>query len=235
MRPVRPARSLHRASLVSILSRSIPIACLIVAVAGCNSNKGDTPTASLGTPPSSGTAFKSQPEKPKYNPFPEVEVKTSQGNFTLKLDAQKAPIAVGNFLYYVNRGHYDGTLFHEVYRDFIVLGGGFDEKSTARPTEAPIRNEAHHGVKNTRGTIAMARPADGIDSATNQFFINLADNSSLDHSGSEPSQYGYCVFGEVISGMDVLDRIGSVDVNRTEQFENAPVEPILIQSMRQTN
>jgi peptidyl-prolyl cis-trans isomerase A (cyclophilin A)/peptidyl-prolyl cis-trans isomerase B (cyclophilin B) len=189
---------------------------------------------SIGADEAGTMPAKPQPEKPKFNPFPEVEVKTSAGAFTLKLDAQKAPITVSNFLFYVNRGHYDGTVFHEVYRGSIALGGGFDAKLTPRPAEVPIRNEAHHGQKNMRGTIAMTRPPEGIDSATNQFFINLVDNPTFDYAGPEPSQYGYCVFGEVISGMETVDAIGKAEVHRTEKFESTPVTPILIESMRQS-
>jgi cyclophilin family peptidyl-prolyl cis-trans isomerase len=206
---------------------------MAILLAGCNSGDKDAPTMSIGADEAVAKSAKPQPEKPKFNPFPEVEVKTSAGVFTLKLDAQNAPITVNNFLFYVNRGHYDGTLFHEVYRDSIALGGGFDAKLTPRPSEVPIRNEAHHGQKNLRGTIAMTRPSDGIDGATNQFFINLVDNPTFDHAGPEPSQYGYCVFGEVSSGMETVDAIGKAEVSRTEQFESAPIKPILIESMRQ--
>jgi cyclophilin family peptidyl-prolyl cis-trans isomerase len=174
------------------------------------------------------------PEKPKFNPNPEVEVKTSAGTFVLKLDAQKAPLTVHNFLNYVNRGAYDGTLFHEIYPD-IMIGGGFDAKLVQRPTEMPIRNEAHNGLKNIRGTVAMARQSDGIDSATNQFFINLTDNSPLDFAGPEPENYGYCVFGEVVSGMEIIDLLAKTEVHRTEKFANAPVQPIVIESMKVKN
>ncbi|MCC7086458.1 MAG: peptidylprolyl isomerase [Pirellulales bacterium] len=226
---------IHRAAgYFGKLVAGIQSGLLLLTLAACNSAESSAPTLALTTPQADNRSSNSQSEKPKYNPFPEVAVKTSAGAFTLKLDAQTAPVTVSNFLFYVNRGKYDGTLLHEVYRGFIVLGGGFDEKSSSpRPGDAPIRNEAHRGRKNKRGTIAMARPPDNIDGATNQFFINLADNASLDYEGSEPSQYGYCVFGEVVSGMDVIDHIGEVQVHSTSQFENSPVEPIVIRSMRQ--
>jgi cyclophilin family peptidyl-prolyl cis-trans isomerase len=206
---------------------------LAITLAGCGSSSSDTPTLSLGTDTGADAYSNRQPEKPKFNPFPEIEVKTSAGVFVLKLDAQKAPLTVNNFLNYANHGHYNGTIFHEVYRDFIVMGGGYDEKLTPRPTEMPIRNEAHNKLKNTRGTIAMARQPDSIDSATNQFFINLADNASLDYAGDDPAQYGYCVFGTVVSGMEVLEGIGKAEVRSTEQFKNAPVQSVMIESMRQ--
>jgi cyclophilin family peptidyl-prolyl cis-trans isomerase len=233
MRLTQPAHGSFAAHRFWATIASIHFVCLSLILSGCSSGDKDLPTASLGAEQSVATPSKPQPERQKFNPFPEVEIKTSAGTMRLKLDAEKAPITVSNFLFYVNRGHYDGTLFHEVYRDFIALAGGFDEKLTPRRADVSIRNEAHHGQKNLRGTVAMARPADGIDSATNQFFINLVDNASLDHVGTEPSQYGYCVFGEVISGMEVVETIGKAEVRRTEQFESAPVTPIVIESIRQ--
>jgi cyclophilin family peptidyl-prolyl cis-trans isomerase len=208
--------------------------CLLIAAAGCNSGSDESPTISLSAASDQPGQTTRQPEKPRFNPNPQVEVKTSAGTFVLKLDAKKAPLTVHNFLYYANRGSYDGTLFHAVYPD-IALGGGFDEKLVERPTEMPIRNEAHNGLKNTRGTVAMARQPDGIDSATNQFFINLADNSSLDYAGPDPKEYGYCVFGEIISGMEVVDRLGKAEVHRTEKFESTPVQPIVIESIKVKN
>jgi cyclophilin family peptidyl-prolyl cis-trans isomerase len=208
-------------------------AALLATLSGCGKSGDGPPVLSVANSASEKPATTTEPEKAKYNPFPEVEVKTSAGTFTLKLDAHKAPLTVNNFLFYVNRGLYNGTVFHAVYRDFIVLGGGFDAKMQQRPTEMPIRNEAHNGLKNKRGTIAIARPPDGIDSATNQFFINLADNPSLDYAGPEAADYGYCVFGEVTTGLDVIDRIGEAEVHSTDQFENLPIEPIVIESIRQ--
>jgi peptidyl-prolyl cis-trans isomerase A (cyclophilin A)/peptidyl-prolyl cis-trans isomerase B (cyclophilin B) len=215
---------------------SIHVACLTLVLTGCSSGDKELPTVSLGTeetPETSVSPVKPQAERPKFNPYPQVEVKTSAGSFTLKLDATKAPITVNNFLYYVNRGHYNGTLFHEVYRDSIALAGGFDVQLTPRPSEVAIRNEAHHGQKNLRGTIAMSRPPEAIDGATNQFFINLVDNPTFDHTGPEPSQYGYCVFGEVVSGMETVEAIGKAEVQRTEKFESTPATAIVIESMRQ--
>jgi cyclophilin family peptidyl-prolyl cis-trans isomerase len=233
MRLTQLSRSICRPSGKTILA--IPLVCLSLVLAGCSSGDKELPTASLGSEEAPATPAKPQKERPKFNPFPEVEVKTSAGVFTLKLDAQKAPITVSNFLHYVNRGHYDGTLFHEVYRDSIALAGGYDAKLVLRPTEMSIRNEAHHGQKNLRGTIAMTRLPDGIDSATNQFFINLVDNPSFDYAGQDPSQYGYCVFGEVVSGMETVDAIGKAEVHKTEQFASTPATPIVIESMRQLN
>ena len=133
---------------------------------------------------------------------------------------------------YVNSGHYNGTIFHQAYHDFILLGGGFDAQFNQRATEPPVRNEAHNGAKNMRGTIAMARQPGNIDSGAAQFFINLADNPSLDFADYEPEKYGYCVFGQVTEGMDVIDRIAKGEVHNTQQFENVPLEPVVIESMR---
>jgi cyclophilin family peptidyl-prolyl cis-trans isomerase len=237
LRLMRTTHSSHRilggrsVCVVNIALRSL---CLLVAAAGCNSKSDESPTLSLNSGSDQSEQTIRHPEKPKFNPNPEVEVKTSAGTFVLKLNAQKAPLTVHNFLHYVNRGSYDGTLFHEIYPD-IALGGGFDEKLVQRPTEMAIRNEAHNGLKNTRGTVAMARQPDGIDSATNQFFINLTDNSPLDYVGPEPKDYGYCVFGEIVSGMEVVDRLAKVEVHRNEKFASAPVEPIVIESMKVKN
>lgn len=208
--------------------------CVLVIAAGCSSRSEESPTLSMGAGSEATQQTISQPEAPKFDPNPEVEVKTSAGSFVLKLDAKLAPLTVHNFLQYANRGLYDGTVFHEIYSD-IALGGGFDEKLVERPTELPIRNEAHNGLKNVRGTIAMARQPDGIDSATNQFFINLTDNPPLDYVGPDPKDYGYCVFGKIVSGIEILDRLKSAKVNPTEKFSSAPVDAIVIESVKVKN
>lgn len=133
----------------------------------------------------------------------QVLLETSLGNITLELDAEKAPLSVENFLYYVNSKHYDGTIFHRVIRDFMVQGGGFDQGMKQKATNAPIKNEAKNGLKNTRGSIAMARTS-AVDSATSQFFINVKHNVFLDHGTRD---YGYAVFGKVVDGMKVVDAI----------------------------
>ncbi len=214
-------------------ARLISIFFLTVAV-GCGARDSSTPTAAIGarypiTP--EGAQF----EKPKFNAHPELEVRTSAGNFTLKLDAEAAPLTVDNFLAYVDDGHYNGTIFHQVYPGYIVLGGGYDAQMHLKPTQFPVRNEAHNGLKNARGTIAMARQSDVIDSATSQFFINIADNPSLNHTGSDASTYGYCVFGEVASGLDVVDAIAKGEVKTQPPFENLPVKPVVIESIRRIN
>jgi cyclophilin family peptidyl-prolyl cis-trans isomerase len=172
--------------------------------------------------------------QPEADPLhPRVVIETSLGNIVVKLDAQKANLTVQNFLTYVDAHHYDGTIFHQVFKDYVILGGGYTPELVEKPTSASVRNEADNGLRNKRGTIAMARPADVIDSARSQFFFNLSDNASLDHQDRSTAEgYGYCVFGQVVEGMDVVDRIGNVPVKDIENFEQIPVETVLIKSIR---
>jgi cyclophilin family peptidyl-prolyl cis-trans isomerase len=137
---------------------------------------------------------------------PKVAMQTSKGTITLELYPEKAPKSVENFLAYVDEGFYDGTVFHRVIEGFMVQGGGFDQEMHQKPTRDPIPNEADNGLKNTRGTVAMARTS-VPDSATSQFFINHQDNDFLDHSAKTQRGWGYAVFGKVVDGMDVVDAI----------------------------
>lgn len=159
---------------------------------------------------------------------PVVQLETSMGNIKIALDPVKAPVSVQNFLAYVKEGHYDGLIFHRVIRDFMIQGGGFTkdmrEKRTTRP---PISNEAGNGLKNERGTVAMAR-TQVVDSATAQFFINVVNNDFLDHVDKTPRGYGYAVFGKVIEGMDVVDKIRAVPTGRFSMFQDVPREPVTI-------
>lgn len=160
-----------------------------------------------------------------------VVIDTSLGSIRVALDRQDAPKTVSNFLQYVDRKYYDGTIFHRVIPGFMIQGGGFTTDYRKKPTKAPIANEAGNGLQNTRGTIAMARTS-VIDSATSQFFINVADNHSLDHRNDTPAGYGYAVFGHVISGMDVVDRIVNVPTGARGPFaQNAPLKPVVIKSI----
>lgn len=163
---------------------------------------------------------------------PRIEVHTSMGRFVVELDAEHAPLTVQNFLAYVESGHYEQTTFHQVLADYVILGGEFTPEGPPKPTSVAIRNEAHNGLKNVRGTIAMARRPDAIDSSTCQFFINLADNPSLDHHGSSPEEYGYCVFGKVVEGFDVVQAIGQVPVQNEGEFADRPVETVVIREVR---
>lgn len=156
-----------------------------------------------------------------------IIMETSVGNITLELDEAKAPITVANFLRYVDEHFYDGLIFHRVIADFMIQGGGFDANMNQSKTHEPIKNEATNGLKNLRGTIAMARTS-VVDSATAQFFINLQDNSFLDHGTRD---YGYAVFGKVTAGMDVVDKIGVTSTQRFRGMSDVPVVPIIINSV----
>ena len=138
----------------------------------------------------------------------QVVIETNYGEITVELDDEKAPLSVANFLAYVDSGHYNGTIFHRVIKDFMIQGGNFTADMAPKQTGAPIKNEAGNGLRNLRGTIAMARTG-VVDSATSQFFINLKDNGFLDHKDTSIRGYGYAVFGKVIEGMEVVDKIGT--------------------------
>lgn len=158
-----------------------------------------------------------------------VVIDTSMGKITVKLNAEKAPISVENFLKYVDKKHYDKTIFHRVMKDFMIQGGGHLADMTEKPTEFPaIKNEADNGLFNKRGTIAMARMNEK-DSATAQFFINVVNNSMLDYKS--PAQFGYAVFGEVTSGMDVVDKIRNVETTTKGPHSDVPVKTITINSI----
>ena len=162
--------------------------------------------------------------------LPQVLMTTTVGRVTLELDQDKAPKTVANFLAYVENGFYNGTIFHRVINNFMVQGGGFDAEMSQKTTNAPIENEADNGLKNDRGSIAMARTQDP-HSATAQFFINVQDNDFLNHSGKNMQGWGYAVFGRVIAGEDVLDKIRVVQTGNRSGHQDVPVEPILIESM----
>lgn len=162
---------------------------------------------------------------------PKVEIKTSKGSITVELWPDKAPKTVENFLMYVEKDHYADLVFHRVIDGFMIQGGGMDENMKSAPTEAPIENEASADAPNDRGTIAMARTSE-INSATSQFFINLKDNDFLNHRDKSPQGYGYCVFGQVTDGMDVVDQIAKVETTRKGPYDDVPAEPVVIQSVQ---
>lgn len=159
-----------------------------------------------------------------------VRMATTLGTMTLELDGEKAPKTVANFLSYVDGGFYDGTIFHRVIDNFMVQGGGFDSDMQQKPTEAPIENEADNGLKNDRGTIAMARTMDP-HSATAQFFINVSDNDFLNHSGKNTQGWGYAVFGRITDGADVLDKIRAVPTGNRGGHQDVPTDTVLIESV----
>ena len=162
--------------------------------------------------------------------MPRVLLKTSQGDIVLELDKRSAPVTVDNFLRYVRDGHYNGTIFHRVIDGFMIQGGGYTPELIGKGTRAAIMNEAPNGLKNTRGTIAMARTGDP-HSATAQWFINVADNAALDHIATTDSRsWGYAVFGTVVEGMDVVDKIRALPTRKEGMMENLPVETVVIES-----
>ncbi len=168
-----------------------------------------------------------KPDTKPHNPV--VLMKTSLGNIKIELWPDKAPETVKNFLAYVNDGFYNGTIFHRVIGNFMIQGGGFTPDMAQKPTMAPVKNEARSDVGNERGTIAMARTM-VVDSATAQFFINVVDNPSLNHMDNTAPGYGYAVFGKVIDGMDVVDKIKDVATVTRGPFQNVPVTPVVIES-----
>lgn len=163
---------------------------------------------------------------------PVVEVSTNHGTFTIQLDPAKAPLSVANFLAYVDASFYDGTIFHRVIPTFMIQGGGYDTKLERKATKPAIQNEAANGLKNTRGTVAMARTGDP-HSATAQWFVNVTDNAFLDHTGKNDQGWGYAVFGKVTSGMDVVDKIKGVKTGPSGPFsKDAPQQQVIINSVR---
>ena len=160
---------------------------------------------------------------------PSVEMQTSLGKMVIELNVEKAPGTVENFLKYAKEGHYDGTIFHRVIDGFMIQGGGFTASMDEKKTGKPIQNEAKNGLKNQRGTIAMARRPDP-HSATAQFFINHKDNANLDYPGHDG--WGYAVFGKVTQGIEVVDKIAKVPTGNRGMHQNVPVEPVVIQSVK---
>ncbi len=171
------------------------------------------------------------PAKTSAPKNPTVVVKTSMGEITLELAADKAPVTVKNFTEYVEAKQYDGTIFHRVIPGFMIQGGGFTSDMQQKSTRAPIKNEAGNGLKNVVGTIAMARTS-APDSATAQFFINVKDNPFLDHRDETAAGFGYAVFGKVTAGMDVVRKIENVQTTTKGPHQNVPVTPVVIESVR---
>jgi len=164
-------------------------------------------------------------------PAPHVVLDTSFGQVEIELNQDKAPISTQNFLQYVDSNFYSNTIFHRVIPGFMVQGGGFNAQMTQKDTKDPIKNEADNGLHNVRGTIAMARTS-SVNSATSQFFINVADNAMLDHGNRD---FGYAVFGKVVKGMDVVDRIVNVQTGNKSGMQNVPLDPILIKTAKRVN
>jgi peptidyl-prolyl cis-trans isomerase A (cyclophilin A) len=160
-----------------------------------------------------------------------IRFETNLGDFTIEFFEKEAPLSVANFISYIDDGHFDGTVFHRIVPGFVIQGGGFTEDMTQKKTKPPVKNEADNGLKNSRGTLSMARTND-INSATSQFFVNLKDNDFLDHSRGN---FGYAVFAKVTEGMDVIDKIAAVSTGRNKGFDDVPVEAVTMKSVRRVD
>jgi cyclophilin family peptidyl-prolyl cis-trans isomerase len=222
----------QRASLAVIVSL-----VALLPLAGCGSSENSTDSSPLNA---NAVVEQTSTTQPKSDPHPKVQIRTSMGDVTVELDAEKAPLTVANFLSYVDSGHYEGTIFHHVRRGDVVMGGGYTQQLEKKTEGAAIRNEASNGLKNERATIAMARQPNVIDSSTCQFYFNLANNDFLDPKPTESfeqlkaEEYGYCVFGKVIAGLEVIDQISEVEVSDhgTPEFDAVPKRTVLIKSAR---
>jgi cyclophilin family peptidyl-prolyl cis-trans isomerase len=193
-------------------------------------SKGNQPGQATGTKPVQAPPLQAPVPTPSPG-NPVAVIATSLGDITVELFKDLAPVSVENFLRYANDGFFDETIFHRVKPRFMIQGGGFTATLTEKQTRPPIQNEATNGLRNTRGTLAMARRA-SLRSATSQFYINIADNRMLDHAGYSPDEFGYAVFGRVLSGMDVADRIAAVPTRTTVDMEDVPIEPVIIKNVR---
>jgi cyclophilin family peptidyl-prolyl cis-trans isomerase len=209
------------------------IALLSISFPGCGGEspaKDANPSSEASTAPAEDSST-ATPQLDRYHPV--VRIQTSEGTITVQLDAVQAPGTVRNFLNYANDGFYDNTLIHYVDPDNMLVAGGYTNDRQPKPPRLPIRNEAHNGLKNLRGTIATTREPALIDSATSQFFINLKDAPQRDHQGDGAEQYGYCVFGQVIEGLDVADRIArSATTSLGGDLAQTPDPIVTIQSVR---
>lgn len=232
---------LFRLALLGLAIVSLIVACWLT---GCGGGKGDSSAANnpASAAPNSDTAEPALPvtttsARPRPAPpkpvDPIVLLRTSAGDIQLQLFIEKAPQSVDNFLRnYALRQFYDGTIFHHVEAGSMIIGGGYTADLAPKETRASIYNESQNGLKNTRGTVAMIRDPDNTHSATSQFFINVADNPALDFESDETdAAWGYCVFGEVIAGLDVIDKIAQTSVHEQGDFVRLPLAPVVIESV----
>lgn len=201
------------------------VVMIVLALAGFTGVQGTPPGKTrVQVPPLQAPA----PTPAAGNPV--VVVSTSAGDITLELFKDRAPVSVENFLQYVRDGFYEGTIFHRVKPGYVIQGGGYTAQMAEKATRPPILNEATNGLKNTRGTLAMARMR-ALRSATSQFYINVSNNSALDHRGYSPEDFGYAVFGRVLSGMDVVDKIAATPTGFVDGHEDVPKTPIVIEKV----
>jgi cyclophilin family peptidyl-prolyl cis-trans isomerase len=202
------------------------------AVARWSAGRGTS--IDVGTPQATRPVQSPPLQAPATVPAPGnsvVVVSTSLGDITLELFKDRAPVSVENFLQYAREGFYADTVFHRVKKGFMIQGGGYTASLVEKPARPPILNEATNGLRNARGTVGMARRAT-LRSATSQFYINVVDNRSLDHTGYAPDEFGYAVFGRVLDGMDVVDRIAAVPTRTTADMEDVPVDPVIIKGVQ---
>ena len=199
---------------LSLLSTPLFLGAILLGMSGCGASEPGKQTVS--TAPAAG-----QPANPR------VLIETSKGNITVELFPGQAPQSAGNFLNYVKTGFYDGLVFHRVIPNFMIQGGGMTPDMEEKPKNAPIQNEADNGLKNLRGTLAMARTGEP-HSASSQFFINVADNAFLNHRGKSFEGWGYAVFGQVVDGMDVVDAIAAVPRGNRGPHGDVPVDPVVM-------
>jgi peptidyl-prolyl cis-trans isomerase A (cyclophilin A) len=215
-------------------------AAALFGLAGCGPTSSGSTGNSAPPPAPAGNTPAPSAEAPLTGKVP-IVIETSMGTIEAELDADKAPISVTNFVHYIKKGHYEGTLFHRVKPDFMIQGGGFDEQLKEKPTDPPIKNECDNGLKNERGALAMARTSDP-NSATSQFYINVVDNPSLDYPNADGS--GYAAFGKVTSGMEIVDKIKAVATTSKQltqlvqgqeikvPADDVPVENVVIKSIK---
>lgn len=203
----------------------------LTAAAGCKGKQNDVQEPAEETSEAGSSVDEAAADKEAPADNPRVIIETSMGSITLELFSGKAPVTVKSFLSYVDKEYYDGTIFHRIMSGFMIQGGGFEPGMKKKQTDPPIKNEAGNGLSNERGTVAMAR-TDIVDSATSQFFINHADNSKLDHKDETVTGFGYCVFGKVVEGMDIVDKIADVPTKTTGSFKNVPVDDVVIKSVK---
>ena len=201
-------------SRLSLFSATLFLGAIMLGISGCGASEPGKQT--VATAPAAG-----QPANPR------VLIETSKGNITVEVFPAQAPQSAGNFLNYVKTGFYDGLVFHRVIPGFMIQGGGMMPDMSEKPNGAPILNEADNGLKNLRGTLAMARTGDP-HSASSQFFINVKDNAFLNHRGQTPQGWGYAVFGQVVDGMDVVDAIVAVPRGNRGPHGDVPLEPVVM-------
>ena len=223
----------HRAQNVGAGRIAWLASMILLTAAGCGRESSEPPSPTAGSQAGTDTIAAAPAAKEIDHKHPVVRIETNHGTISVRLDAVSAPGTVRNFLNYAGEGFYDNTLVHYVDPGKMILAGGYTADRQPKPARSPIRNEAHNGLKNVRGTIAMARDQALIDNATSQFFINLVDAPQRDHQGQAADQYGYCVFGEVIDGLDVADRISqSPTADMGADLMQTPEPPVLISSIR---